>query len=259
MRILFPVAVIVILIVVAGQLFSSSSSPDYTISVDAPNNSDFSIDLQSPMAAHPTTVPVKASTVVKVAIAPTTVSTFTPKTATPAPQKIPTQISNAKLLPFFQIFPAKGRISGTYYQAYSQNGVEPNHSGLDIINSCGSAIVSAGTGTVILVQQNWNEPKWIDSYYPGWVIAILHGYMSDGKPYITFYMHLNSTNVSLNEKVTSGQKIGTMGSTKNGCHLHWAASNILPNEFPTWNWHASEHGGSGWIDPAKPPSKLTIK
>ncbi|KHF45274.1 peptidoglycan-binding protein [Saccharomonospora viridis] len=88
-----------------------------------------------------------------------------------------------------------------------------SHTGQDVTNSSGTAVYAAAAGTVIRRQWGGGLP-----YRTGNGIVISHG----GGLY-TYYGHLNAYRVSLNAKVSAGQRIGDMGTTGNvtGPHLHF--------------------------------------
>lgn len=80
---------------------------------------------------------------------------------------------------------------------------------VDIANSCGTPIYSASGGTVT---RTGYDPGRAGNY-----IWIDHGSFSG------LYAHLQGMHVSPNQRVSSGQQIGTMGTTglSTGCHLHF--------------------------------------
>lgn len=82
------------------------------------------------------------------------------------------------------------------------------HTGLDIAAPRGTTIKAAAAGTVTF-------SGWKGAY--GKLIVITH---ANGVQ--TYYAHCNSISVSTGQKVSSGQKIGAVGSTGNstGPHLH---------------------------------------
>lgn len=89
-------------------------------------------------------------------------------------------------------------------------GTEPEfHSGLDISAPAGTAVVAAGTGTVVLAETQ-------NGY--GNVVMIDHG-----NGYQTRYAHLSAINTRVGADVTRGDLIGLVGSTgrSTGSHLHY--------------------------------------
>lgn len=88
-------------------------------------------------------------------------------------------------------------------------GIYKRHTGTDIGASYGAAVVAANAGTVTLA--GWNSGY-------GNCIIIDHG---GGRA--TLYAHLSAYSVSKGQKVSRGQRIGSVGSTGNstGPHLHF--------------------------------------
>ncbi len=89
------------------------------------------------------------------------------------------------------------------------SGVYKRHTGTDIGASYGAAIVAANSGTVTLA--GWNSGY-------GNCVIIDHG---GGRA--TLYAHMSAFSVSKGQKVSKGQRIGSVGSTGNstGPHLHF--------------------------------------
>jgi murein DD-endopeptidase MepM/ murein hydrolase activator NlpD len=83
------------------------------------------------------------------------------------------------------------------------------HAGIDIAAGIGTPIIAAGSGTV--TRAGWNNGF-------GNYVSIDHG-----GGYSTAYGHLNSISVRSGQSVSSGQTIGTVGSTgdSTGPHLHF--------------------------------------
>jgi murein DD-endopeptidase MepM/ murein hydrolase activator NlpD len=83
------------------------------------------------------------------------------------------------------------------------------HSGIDVSAPKGTALVAAGSGVII-------SAGWRGGY--GNCVMIDHG---DGL--VTVYAHMSSISVSDGQKVTSGQRVGAVGSTglSTGPHLHF--------------------------------------
>lgn len=86
------------------------------------------------------------------------------------------------------------------------------HPAVDIANRSNPAVVAAATGTVVTA--GWNGGGY------GNYVVIDHG-----NGYSTLYGHMlnNSVVVKAGDKVSQGQKLGTMGSTgrSTGTHLHF--------------------------------------
>ncbi|HNY04459.1 MAG TPA: M23 family metallopeptidase [Candidatus Woesebacteria bacterium] len=97
--------------------------------------------------------------------------------------------------------------SGVITQRYSWY-----HPAVDIANASNPPVVAAATGSV--VQAGWN----VGGY--GYYVVVDHG-----NGFQTLYAHLlnNSIVVKAGDKVSQGQKLGTMGSTgrSTGTHLHF--------------------------------------
>lgn len=115
------------------------------------------------------------------------------------------------------IFPVQGlskaNIRNKNYPSYS------GHTGVDInIGVVGKSVVAAKSGTVVISEARRNPNGTYRSY--GEYIVINH---HDGT--MTLYAHMlsGSRRVSVNQSVSQGQVIGTVGSTGNstGTHLHF--------------------------------------
>lgn len=108
------------------------------------------------------------------------------------------------------ILPTTGSIT-TQFGAYRiTNGKESGrHSGTDIGNIEGTPVVASNRGRVILT-----EPF----VYHGNTVMIDHG-----MGIISIYNHLSRIDVSPDQFVEQGQRIGLMGSTgvATGPHVHW--------------------------------------
>lgn len=85
------------------------------------------------------------------------------------------------------------------------------HGGVDIANSCGTAVYAAAAGTVTSRGRGWNGGYGVD-------IILQHDNGTE-----TRYAHLQSVNVETGEKLEAGDLIGGMGRTgkATGCHLHF--------------------------------------
>ena len=107
--------------------------------------------------------------------------------------------------------PAAASMNAIFGTLRSYNGSPYNryHSGVDFAGATGTSVLAAADGRVVLADT---------LYIRGNTIVIDHGW-----GLYTLYAHQNSMLVSLGEMVTSGQTIGTVGSTgrSTGPHLHW--------------------------------------
>jgi murein DD-endopeptidase MepM/ murein hydrolase activator NlpD len=91
-------------------------------------------------------------------------------------------------------------------------GFRPGHTGIDIYAPAGTSIGACAAGTVKLAEK---DPPGFTGY--GWIVIVDHG---DG--FTTWYAHLGSFAVKVEDRVETGQKIGTVGMTgrTTGPHLH---------------------------------------
>ncbi len=95
------------------------------------------------------------------------------------------------------------------------NGIVSNHSGVDLPAPCGTNVVSAADGNVIMVVE---DSRNCSSCAYGSYAIIEH---KNG--YRTVYGHLSTISVITGQKLNSGEKVGTVGNTGHsyGCHLHF--------------------------------------
>ena len=111
-------------------------------------------------------------------------------------------------MPLFQLpFPCNQVWAGQTRSNHSpQNSVDFNRN-----DDIGDTVVAAAAGTVTRVDNEGNVSygRWIE--------------IDHGNGYRTRYAHLNSQTVAKGQKVSQGQKIGTVGSTggSTGPHLHY--------------------------------------
>ncbi|WP_310831622.1 M23 family metallopeptidase [Paenibacillus pedocola] len=95
------------------------------------------------------------------------------------------------------------------YRSDPFEGVSAYHSGIDIAGSIGDPVYAAMDGEVTASEQMGARGKYI---------ILKH---SNGLE--TWYMHLNGMTVTVGDKVSKGQQIGTLGNTgrSTGPHLHF--------------------------------------
>jgi len=94
-------------------------------------------------------------------------------------------------------------------------GKVSNHTGVDFATNCGNTVGASADGTVILAVENNRNCS--SCGYGSYII------LEHKNGYRTVYGHLSSIKVQVGQKVSSGQKIGTVGNTGHsyGCHLHF--------------------------------------
>ncbi len=111
------------------------------------------------------------------------------------------------------IWPVDGEVSGLFGRRRVFNG-EPRkpHSGIDIAARAGTPIVAPADGVV----SNTG-----DYFFNGNSVFIDHG-----QGVITMYCHLQDIDVQENQRVSQGERIGTVGATGRvtGPHLHLGIS-----------------------------------
>lgn len=111
------------------------------------------------------------------------------------------------------IKPANGPYSSPFGLKRFFNDQPRNpHSGLDIAAPKGSPIIAPAAGKVVAVG---------DYFFNGNTVILDHG-----NGLTTLYCHMDRTDVVLNQEVTLGETIGTIGNTGRvtGPHLHWGVS-----------------------------------
>ena len=107
--------------------------------------------------------------------------------------------------------PVEGIISSRYgKKRYINESPRSPHLALDIAAPEGTKIIAPEEGKVILVG---------DFFYSGNYLILDHGY-----GLLSSYSHLSKINVSINQLIEKGEKIGEVGSTGRvtGPHLHWS-------------------------------------
>ena len=118
------------------------------------------------------------------------------------------------------------------------------HDGLDIGGPTGVPVLAAAAGTVIYA--GWRK-KGTDGAAGGIVVWISHG----GGTLYTTYNHLSAVTVKIGQRVTAGQRVGSIGETgaADGTHLHfevwvcypWTGGNISCARNPLLYVSPSRH------------------
>jgi murein DD-endopeptidase MepM/ murein hydrolase activator NlpD len=126
-------------------------------------------------------------------------------------RKLDTEAQN--FLAGFQ-WPTLGRISGVFGSQRVLNGKPRSpHNGVDIAAPKGTSILATTAGTVALVHQ--------DMFLSGKTVMIDHGHGLS-----SVYTHMRTITVKKGQRVSKGDKVGTVGMTgrATGPHLHWGIS-----------------------------------
>ena len=109
------------------------------------------------------------------------------------------------------LWPVDGPISGVYGSQRVLNG-EPRqpHYGVDIAAPTGTPVAAPAAGTI-----SFAEP---DLYFSGGTLMIDHGH-----GLASAFLHMQSVEVAVGQRVERGQRIGTVGATgrATGAHLDW--------------------------------------
>ena len=119
----------------------------------------------------------------------------------------------------------------SFYQT-SNYGWDENryHYAVDLHTSEGSSVMAVGNGEVVYSGVYWRNGQVGVASCGGLVVQIRHTY--NGVDYISLYMHMLSSIVSIGSKVSAGQVIGTSGGGSQsiarwkdqctgGAHLHF--------------------------------------
>lgn len=122
------------------------------------------------------------------------------------------------------------------------------HTGTDLSVACGTPVLAATNGTVIIR----TDAPWAGR----WLVQVSTGV---GK-LTTWYAHTRTLNVTEGQRVTAGQQIGEVGDLGNasGCHLHFEVhlrggwiyqDNVNPTEWLRKNVGRSlaKSGGKGFV------------
>jgi murein DD-endopeptidase MepM/ murein hydrolase activator NlpD len=121
-------------------------------------------------------------------------------------------------------FPIDG--SHTYGDGF---GDRPNHRGQDLLAACGTPLRATSDAKVRLVDEEASAGR--------------HIVMRTASGRDLVYMHMSDVDVGSGERVTAGERVGSVGRTGNAstCHLH----------FETW-------GAPGWYAGGEPRDPATL-
>ncbi len=126
-------------------------------------------------------------------------------------QTLTAQVNTPRAFTGLMSLPAAAAMNAPFGTRRSYNGgpADRYHNGADFATPPGSPVFAAASGRVVLADL---------LNIRGNTVLIDHGW-----GIYTLYAHLNTINVRLGDTVTTGQVIGTSGSTGRvtGPHLHW--------------------------------------
>ncbi len=106
--------------------------------------------------------------------------------------------------------PVYNRISDSYgWRIHPIYGTKKFHKGTDVASAAGNPVLAAKDGTV--------AKSYYSSSYGNYIV------INHGGGLMTAYAHMTTRLVQVGDKVTTGQKIGTVGTTgaSTGNHLHY--------------------------------------
>lgn len=106
--------------------------------------------------------------------------------------------------------PVPGQVSSRFgHRADPVNGKNGFHSGIDLRGRTGDKIIATADGIVTKAFRNGGYGKYVE--------------INHGNGYVTKFAHMHKILVKRGDKITRGQKIGTVGNTgrSTGSHLHY--------------------------------------
>lgn len=103
-------------------------------------------------------------------------------------------------------YPMSDRVGPRIHPIY---GYDSCHTGIDIASPTGTSVKAADSGSVAAITSGGPYGKAVLLVHPGGLTS--------------FYAHLSSESVTIGQAVSSGQEVGTIGSTgwSTGPHLHY--------------------------------------
>ena len=114
------------------------------------------------------------------------------------------ELVNAPTVPGSLAWPVSGTMTSGFGPRWGRQ-----HNGIDVAASIGTPVTAAGSGSVVNAGPNGGF---------GNMVTINHG-----NGLVTVYAHLNAINVRSGQTISTGQSVGTVGTTGNstGPHLHF--------------------------------------
>jgi murein DD-endopeptidase MepM/ murein hydrolase activator NlpD len=146
--------------------------------------------------------------------------TLMPLTAAPALPRIDHYLFSR---PFPRSDTLLDYIDRTYPYGSTQNGAREVHLGVDYANVRHTTILAIGAGTVVFAGPDSSTRIGPEYDYYGNVVLVKHDTLSpEGLPVYTLYGHMEKINVKVDQYVTPGDPVGTVGDSgiAIGPHLH---------------------------------------
>ena len=143
-------------------------------------------------------------------------------------------------------------IDPTYRYGATQNGKREPHHGVEFPNASGTPVIAVTDGIVVFAGRDKETllSPWSNFY--GNAVVIKHSY--NGHDLYSLYAHLSKIDVSLDQKVGAGEKIGEVGATGAaiGSHLHFEVRQDN-------NDYASNRNPELWLIPQASDGALAIR
>jgi murein DD-endopeptidase MepM/ murein hydrolase activator NlpD len=201
----------------------------------------------------PTPTPLPLPTLMGLSPAPEQTSLPPTATASPLPQPTatstlmpsPTPLCPATDACLFSAFvferpilpPDNTKVARTYRYGSTQGGDREPHHGVEFVNRPGVPVLAAADGVVVFAGTDDTG-----LYHPipniyGNLVIIEHDNLPVYGKLFSMYAHLSKIDVSVNQKVTTGEQIGEVGMTGMaiGNHLHFEIRQDFKNWLSTLN------------------------
>jgi hypothetical protein len=116
---------------------------------------------------------------------------------------------------------------------WTRYGQSPLHHGVDFENGLNTPVYAAADGTVAFAGNDSSDVIGPQPNFYGNAVIITHDFSADGGPVSTLYGHLYKVLVQPGQRVTKGQKIGTVGMTGIAIwyHLHFEVRVGNPHDY----------------------------
>ncbi len=148
--------------------------------------------------------------------------------------------------------PGNDGIDPTYRYGATQNGKREPHHGVEFYNASGTPVHAVADGVVIFAGSDKTTliSPWSNFY--GNAVVIEHPF--DGRLLYSLYGHLSKIDVTLDQNVAAGEKIGEVGATGAaiGSHLHFEVR-LDKNDY------ASTRNPELWLMPQADDGALVIR